>query len=119
MSHRVVRLQRLWLPSVLGRLSFLLLVVSLLILYFYVIGNLQGFTDRTLLFLFAVESWTLAFSSLAAVFSAISYAATLQFRYRLKLGRIVLSVGAAILSLASIWVWRFSRPYETLFRLDL
>ncbi len=115
MAHHVIRLQRLWLPSVLGRLTFLLLVVSLLILYFYLIGNLQGFTDRTLMFLFAVESWTLALCSLAAVFSAVAYAATLPFRYRLKLGRIVLSVAAAILSLAlylgMALLQAFMKPY--------
>jgi hypothetical protein len=73
-------------------------MLSLLILYFYIVGNLQGFTDRTLLFLFAVESWSLALCALAGVFSAISYALTLPMRKKMQLYRILFSAAASVFS---------------------
>jgi hypothetical protein len=98
MAKGLLRLRRIWLPSFFGRLTFLLFSLSLLTLYFYVVGNSQGFTDRTLIFLFAVESWTLAICALSAVFSTVAYAATLPFRNRLQLDRIIFSAAAAIFS---------------------
>ena len=93
------RVRRIWLPSVFGRLTFLLFSLSLLTLYFYVVGNAQGFSDRTLLFLFAVESWNLALCAVAGVFSTVAYAVTLPLRNRLHLDRIVFSALASAMSL--------------------
>jgi len=73
-------------------------MLSLLILYFYIVGNSQGFADKTLLFLFTVESWTLALCALSGVFSTISYAATLPMRKKLQLDRIILSAAASAFS---------------------
>lgn len=98
MAKGTIRLRRIWLPSFFGRLTFLLFSSSLLTLYFYLIGNSQGFTDRTLIFLFAVESWTLALCALAGVFSTIIYAATVPFRHQLQLGRIIFSGAASVFS---------------------
>jgi len=99
MAKRNIIFRQLWLPGLLGRVTFLLLMLSLLSLYFYVVGNIQGFSDDTLFFLFSVESWTLALCALAGVFSAVSYAVTLPFRRKLYLDRIILSGLASALSL--------------------
>ena len=99
MSRPFFGVRRIWLPSVFGRLTFLLFLLSLLTLYFYVVGNVQGFTDRTLLFLFSVESWTFSLCALAGVFSAVAYAVTLPFRSRPMLDRIIFSGLASALSL--------------------
>lgn len=77
----------------------LLFALSLLTLYFYIIGNAQGFTDETLYFILIAESWILALSTLAGLFSTVSFAVTLPFRQKLKLDRIVFSGMAAALSL--------------------
>lgn len=98
MAKGSIRLRRIWLPSFFGRLTFLLFSLSLLTLYFYLIGNSQGFTDRTLIFLFSVESWSLALCALTGVFSTIIYALTVPFRNRLQLGRILFSGAASIFS---------------------
>ncbi len=98
MATRTVRLRRIWLPSFFGRLTFLSFSLSLLTLYFYIVGNSQGFTDDTLLFIFAVESWTLALCALSGVFSTISYAVTLPMRKRLQLDRLFFSAAASIFS---------------------
>ena len=99
MAKGSFRLRRIWLPSFFGRLTFLLFSLSLLTLYFYLVGNSQGFTDVTLLFLIAVESWTLALCALSGVFAAIIYAATIPFRNRLQLDRIIFSGAASIFSI--------------------
>lgn len=91
--------RKIWLPSLLGRITFLMFALSLLALYFYVVGNAQGFTDGTLLFLLVVESWILALGALAGVFSALAYTVTLPFRKQLKLDRIILSGMSAAFSL--------------------
>jgi len=73
-------------------------MLSLLVLYFYVVGNSQGFADRTLLFLFTVESWTLALCAISGIFSVITYALTLSVRPHLQLDRIILSASASLFS---------------------
>ncbi len=73
-------------------------MLSLLTLYFYIVGNSQGFADNTLLFLFSVESWTLALCALSGVFSTISYAATLSMHRKLQLDRIIFSAAASVFS---------------------
>ena len=90
--------RRFWLPSFYGRFTFLLFLLSLLVLYFYVVGNAQGFADRTLVFLFTVESWTLAVCALSGMFSTVSYAVMIPVRKRIQLGRILLSAGASLFS---------------------
>ena len=102
MSRRPYRYRSIWLPSVFGRLTVLFFSVALLTLYVYVVGNLQGFTDETLIVLFAAESWTLAACAVLGVFSTVSYAVTLPLRARLHLDRIVFS---GILSAASLFLY--------------
>lgn len=91
--------RRIWLPSVLGRITFLLFALSLLALYFYIIGNGQQFTDTTLFYLLNVESLLLGLCVLTGVISAVAYAVTLPFRKKLKIDRIVFSVMASAFSL--------------------
>lgn len=91
--------RRIWLPSLLSRITFLLFALSLLALYFYIVGNAQGFTDSTLLVILNIQTWNLALCALSGVFSAVSYAITLPFRNKLKLDRIILSGLAAAFSL--------------------
>jgi len=98
MAKGVFHLRKIWLPSFYGRLTLLLFMLSLLVLYFYVVGNSQGFADRTLLFLFTVESWTLALCAISGVFSVITYALTLPVRQQLQLDRIILSAAASLFS---------------------
>lgn len=74
-------------------------MLSLLALYFYVLGNAQGFTDTTLFYLLNVESLLLGLCTLAGIFSAIAYAVTLPFRNKLKIDRIILSAMGAAVSL--------------------
>ena len=90
--------RRLWLPSFYGRLTFLLFLLSLLVMYFYIVGNFQGFSDKTLVFLFAVESWVLSLCALAGVFSTITYIVTLKLRNQLYIDKIILSAAASIFS---------------------
>ncbi len=92
-------LRRIWLPSFYGRLTLLLFLLSLLVLYFYVVGNSQGFADRTLLFLFTVESWTLALGAFSGFFSVVSYALTIPLRQQRQLDRIILSASASLFSI--------------------
>ena len=99
MAKGTFRLRRIWLPSFFGRLTFLLFSLSLLTLFFYIVGNSQGFTDETLLFLFTVESWTLALGALVGIFSTVAYAVTLPFRNSLQLDRIIFSGAAALFSI--------------------
>lgn len=98
MAKGSLRLRRIWLPSLFGRLTFLLFTLSLLTLYFYIVGNSQSFSDRTLIFLFAVESWILALCALAGVFSTVTYALTIPFRNKLQLDRIIFSGAASVFS---------------------
>jgi len=98
MAKGSLKLRRIWLPSFYGRLTLLLFLLSLLILYFYIVGNSQGFVDKTLSFLFILESWILSFCALAGIFSTISYAVTLPLRNRLQLDRIILSAAASLFS---------------------
>ena len=67
-------------------------------MYFYVVGNFQGFSDNTLVFLFAVESWILSLCAITGVFSTITYIATLKFRNQLFIDKIILSAAASIFS---------------------
>jgi hypothetical protein len=99
MAKRTARIRRIWLPSFFGRLTFLLFALSLLTLYFFIVGNLQGFADSTLLFLFSVESWTLALCSITGALSTIYYAASIALRNRLQIDRIVLSAAASAVSI--------------------
>lgn len=85
------RLRRFWLPSIFGRLTALLFVFSLLILYFYIVGTRQKFTDDTLLSLIVIETWTLAVCAISGLFSTLGYAITLPFRTDLRINRIVIS----------------------------
>ncbi len=94
-----IHFRRIWLPSIFGKLTFLLFSISLLTLYFYVIGNAQGFSDQTMLFLFSVESWNLALCTISGVFATVAYAVTIPMRNRLLLDHIVFSALAAMLSL--------------------
>ena len=77
----------------------LMTILSLLTLYFYLVGNAQGFTDRTLSILFAIESWILSLTAVISVFSAIGYAVSLALRNKLYPGKIILSFMAFLLSL--------------------
>lgn len=99
MKTRSFRSRQIWLPSFFGRLTFLLTVLSLITLYVYLVGNLQGFTDRTLIILFEIESWILVLTGISGVFSTLSYVITVPFRNRLRLDRIVFSGMAAVLGL--------------------
>jgi len=69
----------------------LLFVFSLLVLYFYIVGNRQRFSDNTLFFLFEIESWTLAICAISGLIATVSYAVTLPFRTNLKINRIIFS----------------------------
>jgi len=89
----------MWLPSFLGRFTSLLFALSLLTLYFYVIGNLQGFTDTTLFFLFAMLSWILGLCTVFGFLSSLLYALSIPLRNRLYLDRIIIY---AVISLFSI-----------------
>ena len=99
MRRRAAQSRRIWLPGLLGRITILQFLLSFLALYFYIVGNAQGFTDRTLLFLLNIESWILILGAIAGVFSAVAYAVTLPLRNRLKIDRIVFSGFGAALSL--------------------
>lgn len=99
MPPKKFRIRRIWLPSMLGRLTSLLMGFSLLTLYFYLLGNAQGFTDRTLIILFNIELWILSMTTTLGMLSAISYLATLPFREKTQLIPIVFSMLAAVLSL--------------------
>jgi len=85
------RLRRFWLPSIFGRLTALLFVFSLLILYFYIVGNHQKFSDDTLLSFIELESWTLAICAISGLIATVSYAVTLPFRTDARINRIVIS----------------------------
>ncbi len=91
--------RRIWLPSIYGRLSFLLFSLSLLVLYFYGVGNAQRLTDATLIFLLRVESWVLILSFLSAVFSLLSNIITLPFQKKFRLSRILFSALGAVFSI--------------------
>ncbi|MCG8453410.1 MAG: hypothetical protein MI717_09550 [Spirochaetales bacterium] len=91
MAKSRAKIKQIWLPSVLGRLTILFFILSLLIFYFYVVGNGQGFADATLFFLMDLESWVLALGALAGMFSALAYGMSAPFRNRLYFDRILLS----------------------------
>ncbi len=91
--------RRIWLPGVYSRLAVLFFSLSLLALYFYLIGNTQGFTDATLHFLLRVESWILILSFLTAVFAVLSHVVLTPFRRGFKVGRILFPVLGALLSM--------------------
>ena len=69
----------------------MLFVFSLLVLYLYIVGNRQEFSDDTLFSLIEIESWTLGICAISGLIATISYTATLPFRTFLGINRIVLS----------------------------
>jgi len=99
MAQKLPRTRRIWLPSFLGRFTSLLFALSLLILYFYVIGNLQGFTDTTLFFLLAALSWTLGLCTVFGVFSSLLYVLSIPLRNRLYLDRIIIYGAMSLFSI--------------------
>ncbi len=85
-------LRKIWLPGVYGRLAFLLFTLSLLTLYFYVIGNFQGFSDATMVLLLRMESWILVAGTLVSIVSTVVYACTFWYRRYYAVVRIIISV---------------------------
>jgi len=114
-TRTVWRLRRIWLPSIFGRLTALLFVFSLLILYFYIAGNRQEFSDDTLSSLIEIESWTLAICAISGLISTVSYAAVLPFQTDLKIRQIVFSglatVSSVFLYLVVALLRAFLEPY--------
>jgi len=107
--------RKIWLPVFFGKVTFLLFAVSLETFYFYIAGNIQGFTDKTLLFLFSVESVILIIGFFSGVFASFSYMVTIPFRNRLHLDKIILSGAASVFSLFFYTIitllQAFMRPY--------
>lgn len=100
MTRNRIKIRRIWLPGILGRITLLLMSMSLLTLYFYLAGNAQGFTDSTLVILLNIESWILSFTAMAGACSTLSYLLTLPPHNRTQLPQIIFSVLATILSTA-------------------
>ncbi|OQX29160.1 MAG: hypothetical protein B0D92_05120 [Spirochaeta sp. LUC14_002_19_P3] len=94
------RIRRIWLPSLLGRITTLLMANSLLTLYFYLMGNAQGFTDTTLIFLVNFEFWTLPLTAISGLFAAMAYLAAIPLSSKLHFASIAGSLFTAALSLA-------------------
>ncbi len=99
MNSSRFRFREIWLPKLCGRTTFLLMGTSLFILYFYLLGNMQGFTDRTLIILFDIEFRILSLTAVAGFLSAITTLATLPISRKLELLPIILSLLATVLSL--------------------
>lgn len=90
--------RRIWLRDIFVRLTMLMVVLSFLILYFYIVGNMQGFTDRMLTILINIESWVLSLTALSAAFSIITCVFTMPFT-KVNLAKIIFSVAAFVVSL--------------------
>lgn len=99
MAGRNFRIRRIWLPGLFGRVTLLLFILSLITLYFYVIGSIQGFTDETLMVLFTVEAWLLVLCALTGFFSALSCIIVIPSSRSIKAGGLVFSALASGVSL--------------------
>lgn len=94
------RIRRIWLPSLLGRITTLLMANSLLTLYFYLMGNAQGFTDTTLIFLVSFEFWILPLTAISGVLATMAYLAIIPLSGKFRFASIAGSLFTAVISLA-------------------
>ena len=99
MARGNFRIRRIWLPGLFGRITALLFSLSLLTLYLYAVGGIQGFTDETLIVLFTVEAWLVVLCAAAGFFSALSYIVLIPLSRNIKVGSIILSALVSAVSL--------------------
>ncbi len=90
--------RKTWLPSIFGRATALFMAVSLITLYFYLLGNIQGFSDSTLNLLIEIELRLLSMAAVFGALSAITYIATKPLRNKRHLAAVFFSILAAALS---------------------
>lgn len=93
-----IRIRKYWLTALFDGLTRQLLGMSLITLYFYLVGNAQGFTDKTLILLFNIESWILSLTVIASTLTTMAHFAMLPFSRKPKIGSIVFSILVAGLS---------------------
>ena len=69
-----------------------MLGLSLITLCIYILGNAQGFTDRTLIILFNIEITILSLTAIIGALSALSCLTMLPFSNKLNVGTMCYSM---------------------------
>lgn len=96
-SMRIVRgkknrILKFWLPVFLRKTSIFFFINILLIIFLYILGSFQQFTDSTQVFLLGLLNQVMIFSLFSSFFSAIAYLYIIPYRKKNIVFKIILSV---------------------------
>ncbi len=86
------RLFKYWLPALLRKTSIFFFTNVMLILFLYILGSFQEFTDSTQVFLLNFLNMIMVLCIFSSFFSAISYIYISPFRKKNVIFKIILSL---------------------------
>jgi hypothetical protein len=86
------RILKFWLPALLRKTSIFFFINVLLLIFFYILGSFQEFTDSTQIFLLGLLNIIMILSLFSSFFSTVSYVYIIPYRKKNVLFKIILSV---------------------------